>query len=108
MSGADSGYMVGPGSVFVVPTAKQSEAVGQATDSNEALAGPGGFWTSQLTPFHSQARGRAGRYLPCGRRPTISQRELEVHEMPFGMAALPELDAWTLQPVPFHGSANMP
>jgi hypothetical protein len=108
MNGAESGYVVGPGPVFVAPTAKQSEAVGQATDSSEALAGPGGFWAPQLTPSHSQACGRAGRYLPSGRKPTISQREPDVHEMPFGLAALPEPEPWTLQPVPFHRSANMP
>jgi hypothetical protein len=60
INGAESGKVVGPDSVLVVPTAKQSDAVAHATDSSEASARPGGFCAAQLDPFHSQACGRAG------------------------------------------------
>jgi hypothetical protein len=85
--------VLGPGAVLVAPTAKQSDALGQATDSSEALDGPGGFFAAQLTPFQLQACGRAGRCLLSRRNPTISQREFELHEMPFDLANGPGPDA---------------
>jgi hypothetical protein len=107
ISGAESGKVVGPESVLVAPAAKQSETVGHATDSSDALGRPGGFCAAQLNPFHSQACGRVvPLLLLSGPKPTISQRELEMHEMPFGVAADPRLVPWTLQPFPSHRSAN--
>src|SRR5690349_16768482 len=102
INGAESGY-VSNSSVLVARTAKQSEADRHATDSSEALVGPGGFWTDQVRPFQSHACGR-GAPLLAEPTPTISQLNVGVHEMSFGMPAGPGRRRFHL--VPFHRSAN--